>query len=250
MVQELSSQIRIVLVGTSHAGNIGAAARAMKTMGIVKLCLVQPSCFPSAEATARASGADDVLRNAVVYKTLKEALEGSDLVFGATSRKRKIDWPTVSPKRAAEMVSSSLGSTVALVFGSERNGLSNEELDLCQYGVTIETADDFHSLNLSHAVQILAYEIKQSYSDAVEISRAVSLRDKLATAEELTLAGEHCSSVMALVNYMDDKRPKLLNRRIRRFFSRSEARHSEIQIFRGFLAAIERRVRNNGEESS
>ena len=229
-------------MGTTHGGNIGAVARAMKTMGVVNLCLVQPSCFPSADATARASGADDVLANASVYETLAEALEGCDLVFGTTARKRKIDWPTASPKQAADMISLSSGSTVALVFGTESSGLSNEELDLCQIGITIETDDDFHSLNLSHAVQILVYEIKQSYSNAVGTQNAALLGDNLATAEELRLAAEHCFNVMALVRYVDKKKPKLLHRRMRRFFSRSEVRHSEIQIIRGFLSAVEHAV--------
>ena len=218
----------------------------MKTMGIVNLSLVQPSCFPSAEATARASGADDVLRNAAVCETLTEALEGCDLVFGTTARKRKIDWPTASPKRAADMISSSPGSTVALVFGPEHSGLSNEELDMCQMGITIETDDGFHSLNLSHAVQILVYEIKQSYLNMVGAQRSVSLRNNLATAEELRLAAEHCLDVMSLVSYVDEKKPKLLHRRMSRFFSRSEVLHSEIQIIRGFLGAVERAVADDG----
>ena len=220
----------------------------MKTMGLTNLSLVRPSCFPSAEATARASGADDVLRNAVVCETLIEALEGSDVVFGTTSRPRRIDWPTVCPKRAAGIISSSFESTVALVFGSERNGLSNEELDLCQIGITIETDDDFRSLNLSHAVQILVYEIKQSYSTKAKTQQPVPSRDSIATAEELGRAGEHCLNVMALVNYVDKKKPKLLRRRMRRFFSRSGTLHSEIQIVRGFLGAIEIAVRNSRDK--
>lgn len=152
--------MRIVLVGTTHPGNIGASARAMKAMGMRALHLVEPAHFPSAEATARAAGADDVLGSAVIHATLEDALLGCEVAYGTTARGRRIGWPTCTPRAAAaDIAAMPSGTQVALVFGRERTGLTNTELDRCQRAICIATAADFSSLNLAQAVQICAYEL-------------------------------------------------------------------------------------------
>ena len=149
-----------MLIDTTHPGNIGGAARAMKNMGLSQLCLVSPQGFPSAEATARASGADAVLEGAVVCHTLDEAITGCGLVIGTSARRRSIEWPALSPRECAQtLLEHAAQSTVALLFGQERAGLTNDAVDQCRYLVKIPTQDEFASLNLASAVQIMVYEI-------------------------------------------------------------------------------------------
>ena len=238
------NQIRIVLVGTTHAGNIGATARAMKTMGLSSLHLVAPKTFPSAEATARAAGADDLLAAAVLHSELSSALAGCFTVFGTTARERRIGWPSETPRSMAEaIVNAPQGDDVAIVFGRERSGLTNEELDLCQRSVMIPTSPDFHSLNLAQAVQICAYEIRlatMSGHQSSELSDEPG--DPAASADEVAALHAHWLEVMAKVGYLDPARPKLLARRLRRFLVRANLRHSESQIMRGFLSATEKKL--------
>ena len=232
----LLSRLRIVLVGTTHPGNIGAAARAMKAMGLTDLALVEPTRFPAAEATAMASGADDVLARAEVTSGLDEALRGCSLVFGTTARERHISWPLVTPREAAALAAAST-QRVALVFGRERSGLTNEELDRCQRAVTIPTDASFSSLNLAQAVQICAYEMRLAHVTGVQ--RRTSRKDRVASAVEIAAAKEHALSVMVRVSYFDPDRPKLLERRLQRMLSRGRLMHSDVQILRGFLSAVE-----------
>lgn len=234
-------QVRIVLVGTTHPGNIGATARAMKAMGLSDLRLVQPARFPAAEATARAAGADDLLSRARVHETLAEALDGSALVVGTTARERHIEWPSLRPRDAAvELLGT--GQPAALVFGRERSGLTNDELALCQRAVHIPTDENFRSLNLAQAVQVCAYELRLS---AIGAGKSVERRssDPMATATELEQLNDHCLRVMAASGYLNPEHPKLLERRLRRFLGRAQLRHSESQIVRGFLSAIEGRLK-------
>ena len=154
-------QIRIVLVGTTHPGNIGAVARAMKTMALDNLWLVAPKQFPSAEATARASGADDLLARARICTDLSEAIEGCRLVVGASARLRTVQWPQMAPRECARaLLSEATAGPVAILFGRESSGLSNQELDRCSHLVHIPSNPEFSSLNLAAAVQILTYEIR------------------------------------------------------------------------------------------
>ncbi len=234
--------LRIVLVGTTHPGNIGAAARAMKVMGLARLSLVQPARFPAAEATARAAGADDILARAEVHESLAAALAGSAVVFGTTARERRIDWPTITPREAAARIAASQQSA-ALVFGRERAGLSNEELDLCQHAICIPTDPHYRSLNLAQAVQICAYEVFLAQPPAANtrVRRRVQV-DEPAAASALEQLRQHCLAVMERVAYHDPAQPKLLERRLRRLFNRGAMRHSEVQIVRGMLSAIETRL--------
>ena len=164
--------IRFVLVGTTHPGNIGAAARAMKTMGLSNLHLVTPKIYPSAEATARASGADDVLAKAIVHDNLDSALVGCQQVYGMSARLRHLPVPVVNPREAVERIQqTSDESQIAIVFGREHSGLSNEELDRCQHLVNIPANSDYSSLNLAAAVQVIAYEFKMSFDPSIEVGR-------------------------------------------------------------------------------
>ena len=160
---ELLNSIKIVLVGTTHPGNIGAAARAMKNMGFRNLSLVKPKEFPSDVATYRSKAAKDILENALIFNNLEEAVVDCELVIGTSARDRKVPWPILSPKESAEEVSKSLKiHKIAIVFGREDRGLTNEELGLCNYHVHIPTDPEYSSLNLSQAVQILVYEIRMA----------------------------------------------------------------------------------------
>lgn len=247
--------VRIVLVGTTHPGNIGAAARAMKAMGLSSLHLVAPRHFPSAEATARAAGADDLLARATVHETLAAALAGCDIAYGTTARERRIGWPTVRPRAAAAEIVAAAAGTTAIVFGRERSGLTNEELDACQRAIWIPTVSEFGSLNLAQAVQICAYELHlaalvgdvdgAAVPDAAPASGASSAfrrGERPASAGEVDGLTAHLLSAMTVVGYHDPARPKLLERRVRRWLGRSGLLHSEAQFLRGFLSAVEARL--------
>lgn len=240
------SKLRIVLVGTSHPGNIGAAARAMKVMGLDQLHLVNPVRFPAMEATARAVGASDLLDSAEVHSELEQSIEGCSLVYGTTARNRQINWPILSPRDAAVEIAQT-EIPVAIVFGREQAGLSNSELDLCQRSICIPTQSQFKSLNLSQAVQIMTYELRMAHlsSESQKQSPIGQEKDPLATASETQLLRVHLLAVMASVGYYDPSYPKLLERRIGRYLNSTNLRHSEVQIVRGFLAAVEQRLKKN-----
>ncbi len=247
-----SAAVRIILVGTTHPGNIGASARAMKAMGLQQLILVSPKTFPAAEATAMASGADDILITARVTPSLESAIEGSTLVFGTTARARHLQWPTLSPAAAAEAVRIAVANgPVAIVFGREQSGLSNAELDLCQRAIRIPTVPDFNSLNLAQAVQICVYEVHKALQTAPRADFDGSAqRDRAATAFELDKLHRHFVDTMAAVGYFDRASPKLLERRIRRLLHASNLRLSEAQILRGFLTAITHKLELAGNAST
>ena len=236
----LAARVRVVLVGTSHPGNIGATARAMKAMGLSQLHLVAPERYPHAEATALAVGADDLLISAQVHDTLAPALVGVDVVYATSARDRRIDWPTLSPRAAAAEVVASAEQRVALVFGPERSGLSNADLDLAQRLIEIPTVATFSSLNLAQAVQVVAYEMYVAAPNVrAPVSRHRVLSDRTASAEDVADLQRHCLRVMTAVGFMKPEKPKLLDRRLRRGLSRAVLLDSEVQILRGFLTAVE-----------
>ncbi len=239
------ANLRIVLVSTTHPGNIGASARAMKTMGLEHLLLVRPSLYPSAEATARASGADDVLAKARVVATLGEALQGCVLVFGASARRRALAWPELDPRQcAARAAQVSVSAPVALVFGSERSGLSNEELDRCHFLVHIPANPRYSSLNLAAAVQVMAYELRMAARATAE---DVNNPDPLpAPAEEMEHFFAHLQRVLMETGFLDPANPRHLMRRLRRLFNRAQPDHNEINILRGILSAVQGRKRRAG----
>ncbi|MCG8368910.1 MAG: RNA methyltransferase [Proteobacteria bacterium] len=231
--------IRIVLVGTTHPGNIGAVARAMKNMGLSDLRLVGPKVFPHEDATARASGASDVLDRAVVTTTLAEALTDCVYVAGASARTRAITWPCMNPRDCAgRLIRESAHGKVACVFGPEKSGLSNEDLDLCHTLLTIPTDPDFSSLNLAMAVQVLTYEIR--VASTLDEGPTYDVEAPPATGEEMERFYGHLEQVLRDIRFLDPDNPRHLMRRLRRLFIRARPDKNEINILRGILTAMDR----------
>lgn len=234
-------QSRIVLVNTSHPGNIGAAARAMKNMGLDQLCLVEPLQFPSAEATARASGADDLLSAAHCVSGLDEAIAGASLVIGASARSRTLPVPMLNPRQCAELVMKQPESELsAILFGRERTGLTNDELDRCHYLVQIPTNPDYPSLNVAAAVQVIAYELRMAAGIPAEKTEK---NHRFATADEMELFYRHLESTLVRIDFLDPENPRQLMRRLRRLYGRVRPNENEINILRGILTAIDRKAR-------
>lgn len=231
--------IRIVLVNTSHPGNIGAAARAMKNMAFSRLYLVQPEIFPHQQATVRAAGADDILANATVVSDLQTALKDCDLVFATSARLRTLPWPVCNPRQCAEQISQQPQREVAIVFGRERTGLTNEELSSCHQHVYIPTASDFSSLNLAAAVQLVVYEIYMKTLNKHEQSEFPEERS-LATANQMDGYYQHLEQTLINLEFLDPKQPKMLIQRLKRLFNRAQIDITELNILRGILSAMDK----------
>ena len=232
-------RIRVVLSRTSHPGNIGAAARAMKTMGLRDLWLVAPEAFPDEVATARASGAADLLESARVVGTLQEAL--ADTVFSAalTARRRELSLPRMQARDAArELVARSGDGIVALVFGNETSGMTNEEVGLCSLPVTIPTDPDFSSLNLGAAVQVLSYELRMAAFGEAAAAPA-DLQAEPATHADFEGFMGHLERVVTASGFHDPANPKRLLPRMRRLFNRVRLEKEEVAILRGMLTTFE-----------
>ncbi|SSC09847.1 RNA methyltransferase [thiotrophic endosymbiont of Bathymodiolus puteoserpentis (Logatchev)] len=231
-------RVRVVMVNTTEPGNIGAAARAMKNMNLSQLTLVNPQGYPSAVATARASGADDVLSNALVCESLEEALQGAHLVIGASARQRNIKWRQMDVVGACSEIQKTTSvenQTVAVVFGTEKYGLTNEELDLCQILMTIPGNPNYFSLNVASAIQVFAYQ-NYVYNTTTQFEQS---SNEIASFNELEGFYTHLAQVLEHIDYFEEKRPKaLLMRRLRRFFGRAEPEKEEVAIFRGILRNI------------
>ena len=239
---ELLNSIKVVLVGTTHPGNIGATARAMKNMGIVNMALVEPKEFPSDIATYRSKAAKDVLENAEVFDTLKVAISDCELVIGTSARERKVPWPILNPKDASQEVSrGSLNNKVAVVFGREDRGLTNEELGLCNIHVHIPTDPEYSSLNLSQAVQIMVYEIRSAIleNEGNDGNWDVEFADNDQTERLIS----HMDELMQEVDFYEIDNPRKLLLRVRRFFKRSRLDVMEVNIFRGLFAAIQKKLK-------
>jgi len=247
--------IRIVLVETSHPGNIGAAARAMKTMCLSRLVLVKPRFFPHADATARASGADDLLAQAHVVDSLDEALNGCQLVIGASARLRRLEWPQLDPTESAQQaLTEAEQGEVALVFGRELSGLSNEELERCHFLMHIATNPDFSSLNLGAAVQVVCYEMLKQAQRLDSVNDGASENamnrgaedevetepDLYATSEQFQFFYEHLEKVLTDIGFLDPKHPRKMMRRLKRLFNRTRMSLVEMNIMRGILSGIEK----------
>ena len=245
MLTELS-RIRVVLVNTSHPGNIGAVARAMKNMGLSRLWLVEPHDYPSAEATARASGADDVLASAQVVGSLEEAIADCALVVGASARVRTIPWPTLDPRAAAQrMVETAMaGQEVALVLGRERTGLTNAELERCQAHVHIPANPEYSSLNLAAATQVLVYELRMAaLQQAGQETPDWHTDHPPVTAAELEGLYAHLEQTLVELDFLDPANPRQLMRRLRRLFNRAGLDRMELNILRGILTAAQKAAR-------
>lgn len=230
------SHIRIVLVGTTHPGNIGAVARAMRNMALTRLYLVRPKFFPHEDATARAAGADLVLADAVVCDSLPAAIADCTLVIGASARPRSIELPPLDPHACAgQILGHAARGEVALVFGPEHSGLSNADLDLCQRRVCIPSNPDFPSLNLAAAVQVLAYEI---YRQAGTNQTAAGPSNPPATRDEVERLFAHLEQTLHALNFLLPNNPQRSLRRLRALVNRAAPDQNETQILRGILSAI------------
>jgi len=245
-------KIRVVLVNTSHAGNIGGAARAMKNMGLSRLVLVEPEDFPSPNAVARASGATDILDSAQVVATLEEALVGCSLVLGTSARDRRIPWPLLDPRECASVSveQAASGGEVALVFGREYAGLTNEELQRCQYHVHIPSDPQFSSLNLAAAVQVLTYEVRMAWLVAegrptkVEKLETTAMLDaQPVTVDELENYFGHLEQTLVDIGFLDPAKPRHLMPRLRRLYGRSGISKLEMNILRGILTETQKAAR-------
>ncbi|MBI2995064.1 MAG: RNA methyltransferase [Gammaproteobacteria bacterium] len=241
----MMERVHLVLVGTTHPGNIGACARAMKAMGITSLRLVSPRQFPSAEVTARAAGADDVLARAQVHETLAAAVADCGLVLATSARERSIPWPRIDAEDAAARIAAAArgGTHAAIVFGRESSGLSNEELELCHGMIRIPTAADFSSLNIASAAQIVCYELhKLSPGEAADVAETKS---EPASAAQMDQFYAHLEQCLIGVGFLDPEDPRRLMRRMRRLFNRAQPDINEYNILRGILAAIQAQLRNH-----
>lgn len=233
--------VRIILVGTTHPGNIGATARAMKNMGLGDLALVTPRFFPHEDATARASGADDVLEAASVYDTLDEAIAGCSYVAGTSARSRSIGWPGMAPRQCAErLVEEARNGIPAVVFGPEKSGLTNDHLDRCHTLLTIPTDPGFSSLNLAMAVQVMTYELRIAALGTPAPPDGRDAHVPLATGRDLEHFYGHLEKMLVASGFLDPANPRHLMRRLRRLFARAQPDENEINILRGILASFER----------
>ena len=259
------STIKIVLIETTHPGNIGAVARAMKNMKMHKLYLVAPKIFPSAEATSRASGADDVLAGAIVCQTLQEAIADCQVVIGASARGRTISWPELSPRECAEKIfinepgnrqdcsrqSSGIhtvpGDKVAIVFGRENSGLKNHELDLCHFLLRIPCNSEYSSLNIAAAVQVVCYELFVASGQAAKEQILVGDKDEdpLATATQMESFYTHLAEALTDIGFMHPAKSKSIMRRLRRIYNRVHMNTKELDILRGILRMSQGHKRNN-----
>lgn len=233
------SSIRIVLVATSHPGNIGSTARAMKTMGLNSLYLVNPKSFPDYKAREMAAGADDVLEAVVVTDTLEEALVGCQIILATSARPRGLSLPGFLPASSAEFISKQSDNTkVAIVFGREHAGLTNEELLKCHYHINIPSNPDYSSLNLAQAVQIIAYELRMN---VLAPKAEVSLRsDDFATADEIEQFYDHLKEVFIEIQFLKESNPRRLMQRVRRLFNRVNLEKMEVSILRGMLSQVQK----------
>jgi len=253
------ANIRIVLVETSHPGNIGAVARAMKNMQLESLYLVRPQQPPDRHSAARSSGATDVLDSAVICNTLSEAISDCRLVIAASARQRSIPWPTADAAEAAEkLVESCQQAPVAMVFGREDRGLNNEELDHCHFMTRLPANPAFSSLNIAAAVQVFSYEIRKSYLamreqhqtgtlTKTDISNNVADIDRQASSKNMMNLFNHFEETLIQVHFMPEHRTRTLMRKIMRFFYKSQITEEEVSIFRGILTELQRLSTLNSE---
>ncbi len=238
---ESLGNIRIVLIGTTHPGNIGAVARSMKCMGLADLALVAPKIFPHSEATARASGADDLLERARVSDALPPALEGCRLVIGTSARRRSIQWPELTPRQAAERLHrEAQAGPVALLFGRERSGLSNDELDRCHYLTRVDTDESFSSLNIAAAVQLFAYELRLA-ALAGAVAEPAPSANALADAVAVENFHGHLARMLLTIGFTEKRQSEKLMRRLRRLFNRVRLEADEVNLLRGIFKAAEDR---------
>lgn len=237
------SQLEIILNETSHPGNIGAVARAMKIMDMTKLTLVKPRQFPDTVAYARSSGATDLLDNATVTPTLDKALAPSQVIFATSARSRSIPLKTHTPKEAAPIINSYLeqGTKVAILFGNEQHGLSNEDLLKCNHQIIIPTSEIYSSLNLGAAVQIICYEIFCSSKMATKLETEFG---EVANSEQIEQLYDHLMATLSKIDYLEDERSSKIAYKIKAMIQQYNFKTPEVKILRGVLTQINKKIRN------
>ncbi len=216
-------------------------------MGLSQLVLVKPKIFPDADATARASGADDILAGAIIHQSFAEAISDCHYVFASSCRNRSIPWPLHSPAQAADQVARlvSEGATVAIVFGRESSGLANEEMELCNAMIQIPTAAEFSSLNLASAVQIISYELRKILLQSEQESTAANVSTPLASVDQIQQLYEHLQQCLIDIGYFDPDKPRRLMRRLKRIINRSQLDANEYNIARGVISAAQQAAKKN-----
>jgi len=237
---DLATRLRFVLVRTSHPGNIGSAARAIRTMGFTRMELVAPHRFPDPEASALAAGADDVLDGAGIHDGLVDALAGSSLALGLSARRRGVNLREISPREAAQqaLAAAARGEQVALVFGNERTGLENEELARCHAMVRIPSVDDFSSLNLSQAVQVMAYELRLAMLG--DAPAAPVRHEPPADAAQMEQFYRHLAQTLDDIEFHKGREPTTIMLRLRKLFQRAQPDERELRVLHGILADAQR----------
>jgi len=238
------ANIRIVLVNTSHPGNIGAAARVMKNMGLSQLYLVEPKAFPHADSFAMAAGANDILDKAREVDSLEDALSGCQLVLGTTARSRKLRHQIVEPREAAiKTAELSSDFQVAIVFGRERTGLTNAEIDQCEILINIPTNPDFSSLNVASAVQILSYELKLAHRDKTKQQQLKQAKHlEFASHNEIENYFVHLQQTIEQVGFLDTSHSPQIMPKLKSLYHRCNLEKSEINILRGILTAVDKKI--------
>ncbi len=241
-------QIRIILVGTTHTGNMGSVARAMKTMGLSQLWLVAPKEAPDGQAYALAAGASDILAKAQIVDTLEEAIADCGLIVGTSARSRTLPWPMLDPRTCAQKaMQESQNKPVAIIFGRESSGLTNEELQLCNHHLCIAANPEYSSLNLAMAVQILTYEVRMA---------ALALQDQpvatsdivYPTADQMDKFYVHLEQTLNETGFIIQQHPGIVMTKLRRLFTRARPEEAELNILRGILTSIQRKYKQSGSE--
>lgn len=253
--QTALDNIRIVLVNTSHPGNIGAAARAMKNMGLNRLYLVEPKAFPHPKAIWRSAHATDVVENAVVVDTLDEAIADCGLVVGTSARRRSIPWPLMDARESGlRCIDEAQQTEVAVVFGREATGLSNEELQKCQWHVHIPTSDDYSSLNLASAVQVVSYELQMAAiahrESAIPQSMIRDNGQPQASNKAMELFYQHLEQVLTETDFLHEHASHQSMPRLRRMFTRMRPDQVELAMLRGILKSVERSLQSSGKDKT
>lgn len=236
-------RVKVVLVGTTHSGNIGSAARAMKVMGLSQMVLVDPQCQVDAQAIALAAGASEIALNAQIYPTLEAAVADCGLVVGTSARSRTLEWPMLEPRECGEkLISEANQHSVAMVFGRERTGLTNEELQLCHYHVCVPANPEYSSLNLAMAVQLLSYEVRMAYLALQQSSQSSTLQEEYPRHQELERFYAHLEQVIMQTEFISVQQPGQVMNKLRRMFTRARPEAQEINILRGILTSVQKSI--------
>ncbi|QSX34858.1 tRNA (cytosine(32)/uridine(32)-2'-O)-methyltransferase TrmJ [Shewanella avicenniae] len=243
------SNIRVVLVGTTHSGNIGSVARAMKTMGLSSLYLAEPKVTPDGQSIALAAGASDILKDAVTVDNMAEAIKDCSLVIATSARSRTLEWPVLEPREAAKkLVEQSANGNVAIVFGRERNGLSNEELQMCHYHLAIPANSEYSSLNLAQAVQIVCYETRMAYLDTQNQPEESTDVVEYPSVDDQERFYEHLQRTLTNTGFIIKNHPGHIMQKLRRLFSKARIEAPEMNILRGILTSVDKATQKQKSE--